>query len=669
MVQRILVATDRSDTATRAVEWAAEMADRYAAELLLLQVVAPEHLVGSGAGLATAELSELARLAARLGGERGRARVEYDSQPADAIVQVAEQERVDIVVVGNLTMSDRTEFLLGSVPNRVSHTAPCTVVIVNTGADGSRAGADHGEGGHADGEGGHAGAGVSEGRLLGRAARIAAVVAKYRLGNLLDRDGERDGDRDRDDDGDRGGADDARAVRFRHALEELGPTFAKLGQILSTRPDLLPDAFVRELSTLQDRVTPMTESEVVAVMERELRVPWEDVFTGIEPEPMAAGTIAQVHRAILVGGERVVVKVQRPGAEEDILQDLGLLEQFADKAAGRPVFTQIVDLPAIIGHLSSSLRRELDFRHEVANIERMASVLAPFDRLGVPEVHAELTTARLLVMQEIQGIPVQDAPGGEARRAAGCQLLEAYYQQVLADGFFHADPHPGNMMWWNDKVYLLDLGMVGEVDEELRRSLLLLLLAFWREDTPFLAELMLSLSPERIDSRFDQAAYVAELEDLVTRYRHLPLNELRLGPLLQQLTAMSLRHGVRLPAALALIGKAFGQMQLAAAELDPSLDPFSVAGAFYMRQLGARLRDAADPRQLLFEAQKLRARADRLLASVERVAGARPGDGLRVEISRDDALAAALDRSSRRIVAGLAVLAGAVLLDARRRAR
>jgi len=621
------------------------MADRYAAELLLLQVVAPEHLVGVSAGAATAELSELARLAARLGGERGRARVEYDSRPADAIVQVAEQERVDIVVVGNLTMSDRTEFLLGSVPNRVSHTAPCTVVIVNTGAGGSNAGAVREE----EQRGG--------GRLLGRAARIGAVVAKYRLGNLLARGGDRDG------------GDDARAARFRQALEELGPTFAKLGQILSTRPDLLPDAFVRELSTLQDRVAPMTESEVVAVMERELRVPWEDVFTSIEPEPMAAGTIAQVHRGILVGGERVVVKVQRPGAEPDILQDLGLLEQFAEKAAGRPVFTQVVDLPAIIGHLSSSLRRELDFRHEGANIERMRSVLAPFDRLAVPDVHAELTTGRLLVMQEIQGIPVQDAPAGEARRAAGRQLLEAYYQQVLADGFFHADPHPGNMMWWNDKVYLLDLGMVGEVDEELRRSLLLLLLAFWREDTTFLAELMLSLSSERIDSRFDEVAFLTELEDLVTRYRHLPLNELRLGPLLQQLTAMSLRHGVRLPAALALIGKAFGQMQLAAAELDPSLDPFSVAGAFYMRQLGARLRDAADPGQLLFEAQKLRARADRLLASVERVTGARPGDGLRVEVSRDDELAAAIDRSSRRVVAGLAVLAGAVVLDARRRAR
>jgi predicted unusual protein kinase regulating ubiquinone biosynthesis (AarF/ABC1/UbiB family)/nucleotide-binding universal stress UspA family protein len=644
LIQRILVATDRSDTATRAVEWAAEMAERYRAELLVVQVVAPEHLIGAGAEEGAA-LRELVELAERCAGSRGRARIEYDSQPADAIVQVAEEEQADIVVVGNVSMSDRTEFLLGSVPNRVSHTAPCTVVIVNT-ADGiGRVPRARPSASDAEFE-------PTEGQLLGRAARIAAVLAKYGLANRVGPGGSEH---------ERESAEDVRAQRFRRALEELGPTFAKLGQILSTRPDLLPPAFVRELSALQDQVTPLTEREVVAVMESELRVPWEDVFTSIEPQPMAAGTIAQVHRAILVGGDRVVVKVQRPTAQDEILADLGLLEQFAAKAADRPVFSQVIDVPAIIAHLSSSLRRELDFRHEAANLERMREVLAPFDRLAVPEVYRELTSARLLVMQEIQGIAVQDAPEGEARQAAGRQMLEAYYQQVLADGFFHADPHPGNMMWADGRVYLLDLGMVGEVDAELRQSLLLLLLAFWQEDVAFLADLMLSLSDEPVDARFDEAGFRAELAELVTRYRHLPLNELRLGPLLQQLTEMSLRHGVRLPAALALIGKAFGQMQLAAAELDPSLDPFSVASTFYVRRLGERLRTAADPRQLFFEAQKLRVRGERVLESFERVVGARPGVGLQVEMTRNDELTRVIEKTGKRIAFGLSAAAGAVL--------
>jgi predicted unusual protein kinase regulating ubiquinone biosynthesis (AarF/ABC1/UbiB family) len=430
---------------------------------------------------------------------------------------------------------------------------------------------------------------------------------------------------------------------------------------------------MRELSALQDDVTPLSESEVAAAMEGELGVPWEDVFESLEPQALAAGTIAQVHRAVLVGGKRVVVKVQRPNAEGEILEDLGLLEEFARKAAGRRAFTEVIDVPAIVDHLSSSLRRELDFRHEAANLKRMDSVLKRFDRLAVPQVYSELSSARLLVMEEVQGVPVQQAPAGEARAAAGRQLLEAYYEQVLSEGFFHADPHPGNMLWCDDKVYLLDLGMVGEVDGELRQALLLLLLAFWQEDTEFVADLMLSLSSEPVTSGLDEPAFRSELADLVGRYRHLPLKELRLGPLLQELTAISVRHGVRLPAALAMIGKAFGQMQLAAAELDPSLDPFSVAGAFYVRQLGNRLRASANPRQLFYEGQKLGVRANRLFEGLERALGARPGAALRVEMSEGDELTGAIGTAGKRVALGLtaatAIVSTAITATAPRAAK
>jgi predicted unusual protein kinase regulating ubiquinone biosynthesis (AarF/ABC1/UbiB family)/nucleotide-binding universal stress UspA family protein len=621
VIHRILVATDRSDTATRAVAWAAEMSGRYEAELLVLQVIAPEHMTGE-----TAE-DQLAALTQEVCGSRGRPLVVYDSDPAAAIVRACAQEQVDLVVVGNVGMRDRTEFLLGSVPNQVSHNARCSVVIVNTAADGVPPAEEP------PGE-----AAPTEGQLLGRAAHVARVLGKFGLGDVRDRSGDAL----------------ARARRFRAALEELGPTFGKLGQILSTRPDLLPPEVVDELAGLQDHVTPLSEAEVVAMMEKELRVPWEDVFAGIEPDPMAAGTIAQVHRATLVGGERVVVKVQRPGAETDIRQDLGLLEQFAAKAAGRPAFQQTVDVPAIIEHLSSSLLRELDFRNEAANIERMREVLAPFDRLGVPLVHTELSTGRLLVLQEIQGIPVLQAPVGEARQEAARQLLEAYYHQVLTAGFFHADPHPGNLMWWNDMIYLLDLGMVGEVDAGVRESLLLLLLAFWQEDTPFLADAMLGLAEGRPPPGFDEAAFQADLAGLLASYRHLSLRDLRLGPLLQQLTEISVRHRVRLPSSLALIGKAFGQMQLAAAELDPALDPFTVAGTFYVRQLAGQMRTMANPRQLFYEGQKLRVRVSRLLEGLERALGVRGGAGLQVELGGVQELTGAIGRAGRRIAIGLA---------------
>src|ERR671930_346195 len=205
-------------------------------------------------------------------------------------------------------------------------------------------------------------------RLLGRAARIATVLGKYGFGEAR-----RDSD-----------PPEARARRLRQALEELGPTFAELG-------------------ALQDRVTPLEEAEVVAVMEQELGVPWEDVFAWIEPEPLAAGTIGQVHRAVLEDGERVVVKVQRPTAQDDIYRDLSLLELFAEKTSSRVALRRIVDIPAAIEHLSDSLRRELDFQLEAENVERLRAALGDFQRLGAPRVHEAVSTSRLLVLEEIPG--------------------------------------------------------------------------------------------------------------------------------------------------------------------------------------------------------------------------------------------------------------------------
>jgi ubiquinone biosynthesis protein len=252
----------------------------------------------------------------------------------------------------------------------------------------------------------------AEGSLLGRATRVASVFAKYGLRET------------------RGSGDsfEVRARRLREALEELGPTYAKLGQILSTRPDLLPPEFVTELASLQDDVAPLTEAEVVQVMEEELGVPWEDVFASIDPVPLAAGTIGQVHKATLESGERVVVKVQRPGARDDIMRDLGLLELFAEKTESREALRRIVDLPAVVEHLSNSLQRELDFEQEAANIDRMREVLQPFSRLDAPGVHHRFTSKRLLVLELIPGGAVREAPPGDERKEAAAQLLEAFYR-------------------------------------------------------------------------------------------------------------------------------------------------------------------------------------------------------------------------------------------------
>jgi ubiquinone biosynthesis protein len=482
---------------------------------------------------------------------------------------------------------------------------------------------------------------LAGGHLTARATQIATIIAKHGL--KAAKEDER-----------------ARPARLRAALEELGPTFCKLGQILSTRPDLIPPELAEELAHLQDRVPPLTEAEVVQVMEEELGVPWEDVFESIEPEPLAAGTIGEVHRARLEGGTRVVVKVQRPGAAEEIERDLGLFALFAEKAEGREALSGLVDIPAVVDHLSSSLRRELDFREEAANIERMRAVLAEFPHLGVPGVHEQLTTKRLLVMEEIQGGPLRDAPPGEERRRAARELLEAYYRQVLTDGFFHADPHPGNLLWADGRIFLLDLGMVGSLDEETRSLLLLILLAFWREDADFLADLLLMLGEARGDIELE--ALQSDLAEYIDQFKVGSLSDIELGPMLDALIEIAARHGIRLPGSLAMTAKAFSQMQLAVAELDPTLDPFSAVGTFMFRGLRERVGNAVNPQKAVYEVQKLKLRATRLIEGIERLTGARPGPGLQIELRGSRNLEEAIRRAGRRIA--LAFGGGAALLSA-----
>src|SRR3989442_328618 len=484
---------------------------------------------------------------------------------------------------------------------------------------------------------------------MGRATRIAGVMTKHGVRELFSKS-----------DADEAVTRRTQAQRVRGAMEELGPTFAKLGQILSTRPDLLPPEFVEELATLQDRVPPLTEEQVVRVMEEELGVPWEDVFETIDPEPMAAGTIAEVHRATLTDGDRVVIKVQRPTARDDIMQDLGLLKMFADKTADRPGFRQVVDMSAIFEHLSASLQRELDFTQEASNIERMRGVLEPYERLDVPGVYGDYTTARLLVMQEIQGVPIRQAPESEARKESARQLLESYYRQILTDGFFHADPHPGNLMWWNDKIYFLDFGMVGELGPEIRELLMLLLMAFWQEDVGFLTDVTLMIAGEDQRSDIDVGGFQDALGELMAKYRNLSLQEIQLGPVLQEMTEIAIRHDIRLPASLALTGKALAQMQLATAELDPTLDPFAVAGQFLTRGLVEKMRDRMDPKKMFYEAQKLRLRFVRLIESIERLSGARPGPKLTVNFRGTEKLEEGIRRASRRL--SLALAAGGALV-------
>jgi ubiquinone biosynthesis protein len=654
-VGRVAVGTDRSPSAERAVRWAAALANLYSAPFLLIQVVLPLNPSATQAGQAeatrTAALADELRTQAReLAGSRGEARVMVDDDPARAILRAVEEEDVDTLIVGNSGMQERTGFLLGNVPNRISHNARCTVIIVNTtllddnarpvpAAPGVKVEASE----------------ELPPKLLGRATEIGSVMARHGIKYLFPRN-KTDSD----------STQRAQAKALREALEELGPTFCKLGQILSTRADLVPPVFIEELAKLQDNVPPITEAEVVQVMEQALGVPWEDVFATIDPQPLAAGTIAQVHRATLADGARVIVKVQRPGARNDIMRDLGLLELFAEKSKRRPGLRQMVDLPAVTEHLSTSLGRELDFRGEASNIDRMSGILADYPALGVPSVYHELSSQTLLVMQEIGGVPLRDAPHNEASKIAARQFLESYYKQLLTEGFFHADPHPGNLKWWNDTLYFLDFGMVGELSPDVRENLVMLLLAFSQRDVAFLTDVSLSLAGAGNRPDVDVDGFRESLGLLMARYQGLSLQEMQMGAVLQEMTEISLRYEVPLPTSLTLSGKAMSQMQLVTAALDPDLDPFEVASSYLLHRGTSSVLGQLNAQKLFYEAQKFKVRFTRLVDSFERLTGARAGPKLQVNF-RAERLEATVARIGRllafAIVAGLALLGAAIAIS------
>lgn len=644
-IRRVMVGTDRSKTADHAVRWAAEFADRYGAELFVVQVILPQHPATTEFGAAeqtraAAANDELTHFVKEIAGERGHSFAVIDSDPASAILRAAEREAIDVLVVGNSGMAGRKQFLLGNVPNRISHNSRCTVVIANT-----QSAVEGGSPEFASISKPHPESHVAEPRLGARATHIAMVMAKHGLKELFGQPETSDVSIRRQ-----------QAKRLRTALEELGPTFSKLGQVLSTRPDLLPSEYIEELTMLQSHVPPMPESEVVRVSEQELGVPWEDVFESIDPKPLAAGTIAQVHRATLENGDRVVIKVQRPTARADIEQDLALLEIFAQKVGQRPALNQVVNMEAVFKHLSTSLHRELDFHQEIENIDRMQTVLAEYDHLAVPSVHHQLSTSRLLVMEEIQGVPVTQAPEGPERINAARQLLESYYKQIIVDGFFHADPHPGNLMWWKNHIYILDFGMVGAVDANVREHLLLLLMALWKEDVVFLSDVTLMMTGSLDRNDLDVPRFQSEIGEVMAKYRKAALAEMQIGPLLQEMSAIGFRHGVPLPASLTLAAKALAQVQLATANLDPTLDPYDVAGKFLTRVMIKRMGAALDPKALLYQSQKLKVRAERVIEAIEHLIGARPGQKLVVNFQANS-LEEMVRLTGRRLTLGLTAAA------------
>jgi ubiquinone biosynthesis protein len=364
------------------------------------------------------------------------------------------------------------------------------------------------------------------------------------------------------------------ARAFKEALEELGTTFIKLGQLLSSRPDLLPDVYIAELEDLVDDVAPFPAEEARRIVDEEIGL---DVFARFDDTPIASASIAQIHGALLRTGREVVIKVRRPGIEDEVALDLELLRSLTSFAEGRSETARLLQLKALADELESHLTAELDFVEEAHASELIASIVAEHELLVVPEVIHPFVTKRVLVQERIDGVRVADENEVDEERARTLarQLFRAYVQQITGHGVYHADPHRGNILLTEDgRIALLDFGLVGRLDDDTRRSLGLLLLALAQNRSDDVADLILGLSRTALDS--DEAGFVHDLRRKLPRYHWRPLSGIRAGEALADLQRLALAHGIALPTSFALVGKTLSQADSVARALDPELDPIEL---------------------------------------------------------------------------------------------
>ena len=436
-------------------------------------------------------------------------------------------------------------------------------------------------------------------RDLGRLHDIASILIRYGFGDLVRRIGMA-GALERAGRALRWHEPEALArleppARVRRALEDLGPSFVKLGQILATRVDLFPTEWIAEFGKLQDAAPAIPFAELLPQLTEDLGGPPEAVFPRLEPEALAAASLAQVHRARLADGSAVILKVRRPGIRPIVEADLRLLARLAEIVEAEAPELRRYRPREVVRQFTLSLRRELDFSAEGRSAERIAANLAAHPEIVVPRIHWAWTGERLNVQDYIEGIPGRDlaavAAAGLDRRRLARRGARAVLKMMLEDGFFHADPHPGNVFYLQDnRIAFIDFGMTGRLSEERRYQLALLLHGLVSHDAEKVAEVLLDWSG---GAEVDSEALQPEIDAFVDRYHGVPLKHLDLGAMLSDLVAILREHGLALPPDLALLIKAFITLEGMGRQLDPDFDMAGEAAPFLEQVLLAHAAPGA----------------------------------------------------------------------------
>jgi len=452
-------------------------------------------------------------------------------------------------------------------------------------------------------------------------------------------------------------------ARLRMALEELGPAFIKVGQLFSTRADLLPLSFTRELSRLLDEVPPFSPDKARQIVAGELKNPLEQIFSSFDAEPLAAASIGQVHRAVLVNGEKVVIKVKRPGIDQLVQKDLDIMIDLASLVERSTHLWSIYHIGDIAHEVRKIILRELDFHSEARNAQRLRQNMEGNGNVYVPRVYWEYSTRNILTLEYRQGINLgrylQEMPSGAKPTNIASVLTESFFQQVFINGFFHGDPHPGNLALLPDgQLLFMDFGSAGFVSEDVRGRLIRIFLSFQKMDSVTMVDELLSLA--YVPPVVNRQELIRDIVMLQEQYYEISLKEINLSEALQELMRVSAKHYLRFPYEFLLLAKALLTLEGTVARLDPD---FRIAEA--IRRHGPALQK----RQLKYAVRQVKGsvRSYRRLIeeiperTVEILRSAAAGEfKVKVAVERSDSALKTLENTINRLAFSI-VLAGLLI--------
>ncbi|NBC11235.1 MAG: AarF/ABC1/UbiB kinase family protein [Planctomycetes bacterium] len=452
------------------------------------------------------------------------------------------------------------------------------------------------------------------------------------------------------------------ATQLADDLEELGPTFVKLGQLLASRADLLPEAHLEALRRLHDRVDPFPFEDIARIIEQELGRPVTEVYRSFDPAPLAAASIGQVHTAIMHDHTKVVVKVQRPQAKETIEKDLRAMEQLAWLLDEHTDLGRRHHFRQMLRQLERSLRSELDYQHEAENLRLIGANLEDFDKLVVPRPIEELCTPRVLTMTRLAGKPLTDRHAGGQPPIPGAdeladQFLHGYLKQVLDDGMFHADPHPGNLLICDDgRLGIIDLGVVGHISTGMQDDILRLLVAISDGRSDDAADAGEELG-DRTDE-FDGARYRRNVRDAITHGYGRTVRRMELGRLVLRVTQVAADAGLRITPEVMMLGKTLTHLDESGKLLAPDFDTNAAISRHVSKFLRRKLINSVNLGHAMVTALETKQFITALPSRISKALDIIADNAFRVKVDAidEDRLVSVIEKIANRVTIGLVVM-------------